>query len=279
MAECQDADDKMLDRDRIAREMFFEGVKKRDTLALQCVRFRTLRLAQRTLSILLAEMEPQLSSLLVVDENTVNLEAPGPADPDRVRETYLRLTRETIGPLRIRENGMETKFLKIYIEGTGPGSFLSMWKQLCAEDRRGAGYFPARKFVSGIRTFVTDFLEEIHHSIFDASIKNSRDEFKKNFKEFTRKLHLDPVCLTSASLSDYSASQTTILFVNSPFFEFRFDSFDPDMIEAPSRLLETTRTAALFYQEFDVVFDLEPIPGSEETDSGYLTFQVNRGKA
>lgn len=275
MAECKKADEKMMDRDDIVREMFFDGIKKRDTLALQCVRFRTLRLAQRTLSILLAEMDPQQSTRLMGDENADLMpEAVGPSDPDHVREAYLNLTRENIGTLRIRGNDMETKLLEKYIEGNEPGSFLCLWKELCMEDHCGAGYFPARKFISRIRTFVADFLEAIHHSIFDASIKNSGDTFKQRFMEFTRKLHfMDDISLTSASLSDYSGHQTAILFVNSSFFEFRFNNPSPDLQESPSRLLETTRTAALFYQEFDVDFDIEPIPGSQETDSGYLTFK------
>ena len=284
MAECKEADEKMQQRDDLVREMFFDGIKKRNILNLQCVRFRTWLLANRTLSILQTEMQPQLSTLLEVQDDSVQdrKSAELLADPDHVRDAYLKLTRSSVGPIRIEKADDELQELKEMISGSGDDSFLSLWKKICTEDRMNAGYFPAKMFVSRIRGFVTSFLENIHRGLFEESIQKSKEKLKDGLDQYIQKVDtIDSESLLSASLPSYAGQQTKLLFVNSSFKDFLPDGETNIAIDGrySSKLLETTRTAALFYQEFDVDFDLKPIPGSEATDSGQLTFKVKIGEA
>ena len=278
MDECRKADRMMLERDNLVRKMFFAVLEKRNILTLQCVRFRTWLLAKRVQAILETELQPQLSKLLKVQEDAGSTAGEATEefpDPDHVRDNYLRVTRASVGPLQI--GNLDEKKLKEK-EAEGVGSFLALWKELCSEDRAQAGYFPARLFISRIRSFVTGFLEDIHHFIFEESIQSSKDRIKEAFQEYVNKVHSlnDEESLLSAPLPSYSGNKTKLLFINSSFFELLPEGVIVKSLdgEYSSMLLETTRTAALFYQEFDVDFDLKPIPGSEKTDLQQLTFKV-----
>jgi len=284
MEKCVAADGIMRRRNKLVRDMFFDSVGKRDTLALQCVRFRTNRLMQRVLFILEKELAARLSSLLEPDEK--NVSPPNPEDypdPDLVRENYLRLTRTEMGPLSINDTSCEAGYIEGYVKGRpadGKESFFDLWKRLCLEDGNQAGYFPAAMFISQIRGFIVRFLGETHHQIFRRSIRNGGEDLRKAFKQYTENVHRLPEGpLLSASLSSYFGTQRRILFISSSFFDFRFKGSDgkkEPMREYESQLLETTHTAALYYQEFDVSFELG--------DSDVLTFRpaartADEGKA
>lgn len=278
MAECLDIEREMWKRDDRIREMFFDGIEKRNVLSLQHIRFKTRLLAKRTLSILQTELQPQLSSLLETGADTGSRhKISDAADTDHVRDAYLKFTRSSIGPLQIEKIDLKDDFLSKYLTGDGPDSFLSIWKDLCSEDQKHAGYFPAKIFISRIRSFVAHFLGNIHHFIFEKSLQKSEDNLKKDFLKFVETVqHIgDDGSLLSAALPAYSGRQTKILFINASFFNYCDQNKDTHGIhEYQSELLETTRTAALFYQEFDVDFDLKPISESSGTDSGHLTFKI-----
>lgn len=281
MEECCDADKKMALRDELVRKMFFDGIQKRDVLTLQCVRFRTWLLATRTLSILQTELQPQLSTLVEGQEDAEQeKKAANSTDPDHVRDAYLKQTRANAGSLQVEETEKVKQKINDFISGDKPESFLNVWKELCSEDRYNAGYFPARMFISRIRGFVAHFLEEIYHSFFEESIQKSGDEIERNFLAYVQKVQsMDSESLLSAPLPQYSPnSRYSLLFINASFFESlqKNGVKDVKVEKYPSTLLETTRTAALFYQEYNVDFDLKPIPGSNKTDSGQLTFTVKR---
>ena len=291
MAECEEADEKMKRRDELVRRMFFAGIKKRDTLALRSVRFKTRRLAERIRFILDTELQPKLGSLLETEEE-IDLQ-PKPLDlpnPDHVRDAYFEYTRKSIGRLQMEISGLEDGFFEKYLEKeteNAPKSFWTLWKRLCAEDSLEAGYFPSRMFISEIRSFVTDFLNDTYHQIVTKSIQDSKKKLEDDFKKFTKEVHtMKDGPLLSASLSKCSGNQRRILFINAPLFDFRFQGQDAKlekMREYQSRLLETTHTAALFYQEFDAEFALiNQKSGSraKDTDSQVLTFKaVPKGDA
>ena len=290
MSECLEAEQAMLTRDDRVRKMFFEGIDKRNILTLQCVRFRTWLLAQRVLSILQTELQPQLSSLLEIGVNTAH-EKPSPdsADADHVRDTYLKLTRSTIGPIKITNNSHKKDDLDQYLtRENNPDSFINLWNEKwCSEDKLTAGYFPARVFIFGIRSFVTSFLEEIHHRLLETSLQQSDEKIvKAPLEEFTRRAHKiqeDGFLLSVPLPSGYIGSQTSILFINSSFYAYRLKgglTNTANFTEHKSKLLETTRTAALFYEEVPVDIQLGPNPNSEEKDSGLLTFKpkLKRGR-
>ena len=284
MAECRDVEQKMKDRDELVRNMFFDGVRQRDVLMLQCVRFRTWLLAKRVQSFLIKELQPPLSSLLdAKEDDDLRLKRSDASDPDHVRDAYLILTRSTIGPLVFTDIDAElwNELENEYLSGKGEKSFCKLWEQLCSEDLERSGYFPAKMFVSRIRCFVNEFLGEVHRRVVKKSItaETHHSDIEAALTKFSEDVDawVGNESLLSAPLSEDShcnGMQNKILFINSSFEEFS-DKLSIDECENYiSKLLKNTRTAALFYKEFNVEFDLQLRPDSEDTDPGDLTFKV-----
>ena len=270
------ADAEMLERDRCARRMFFAGGRRRDTMTLQHIRFKTWLLAKRVRSILDTELQPQLGYLLDDGEDAdpaVVTDSPED-DTDNVRTAYLERTRFGTPPLTIDGNALKSENLKKYIDDeyiTGnaenrSGSFLGLWEDLCKVDTERAGYFPARIFIPRIRRFVTDFLDGIHHYIFEKSVGNCGEPFKAAFKQIVKTEFRGKVAeesLVSASMEGFYGKKRTILFLSSAFCGFAGDS-GALKEEFPSKLLEKTRIAALFFQEYNVEFALRPTSCDDE---------------
>ena len=272
----------MIKRDEKVKEMFFRGAETRDVLALQNVRFRTLRLAKRVLSVLETELQPKLSSL-TDDKGTAESNLPkidAVRDPDGVRDAFLKMTRVQRGPFSPNtEKFDQNKIIESFFLDGKDGSFPAVWEGISAYDTENAGYYPARILVSQLRAFVRRFFRGVCEALMKSiDIESDADEALKNFVK-EKKTGVAEKDLLSASLKDYYKGRTSYLFYSSLFKNPEDDVISGSEFHTfPSKELGNTTIMALFYQEYCVRFALKPIEGSKEKDSGQLTFEVNDEK-
>ena len=288
--EYDHVDQLMIERDRKVKEMFFAGVLARDVLSLQNVRFRTLLLAKRILSILETELQPKLSSLSE-DRGAMKIISPKAdplADPDGVRNAFLRMTREQKGPFipnkdKFKQDDIiESYFLE---ETEKQDSFLSVWSRISYFDAENVGYYPAKAMVSHIRDFVRLFFKHISGELLKSiDIRMVAGEDVKSYLDQKKRDNISKDFL-SASLADYYGVKTSYLFFSSSL-EAPVDAVisATELRSFPSVELSKTTILALFFQEYSVRFALKKIPGKKsENESGkeygQLTFEPSDGEA
>ena len=295
--EYDQADQLMIKRDEIVREMFFEGVMTRERLNLQNVRFRSLQLAQRILSILNTELQPELSSL-ADDKERLGTELTDTddtlADKDGVRDVFLEMTRKQVGPLKPDEEKFKPDdIIKPYFSDedlSNEDTFFGVWNKLSSADTEKAGYYPAKITVFKIRSFVKSFFsqiqEELLKSIDIGHTAGNEDllgsYIKENIEKKADNKHSGD--FFSASLPEYYSNgkndiRLSYLFFNSQFSESgpKMDGMDGFRIFKSEELAKTT-ILAMFYQEYSVKFALKVIPGAK-TEYGQLTFILaDKGK-
>ena len=283
--EYDDVDQLMIKRDEKVKQMFYRGVLTRDVLSLQHVRFRTLQLAQRILSIMETELQPKLSQLS--DDNGAtdkNVSKPDFfVDQDGVRDAFLKMTRVEKGPFK-PEKGSQELFNQDAIvdsyfseKNQGDDTFFATWEKISSNDANNAGYYPAKVLVSEIRTFVRFFFERISEKLLESiDIKKTAGEDVQKYLE-KEKIGNFSKNFLSASLPDYSRVRTSYLFFSSSFEDPGDTVSDgSDLKRFPSNELSKTTILALFYQEYSMRFALKGIPGKEY---GQLTFEPRDGES
>ena len=294
-SESEAIDALMVDRDRKARELVGLGIWMRDRLHLQGVRFRAWSLLKRTQDILVTELQPTLSKMSDVplaDGSSPEVES----ERHDVRGTFLARTDRRFGPYRItlKEDvwrALEREVANWWSAQTTFNSvpvfesrnFFDLWHGLCSDDLELAGYFPARTFTEGIRSFVARFSDAIRLVAKLNVLKDHKAELRSGVLKWYEDLQSTEYYLyATGAVTGEQVNEN--LLENARVYLANNDAVDIDLINASHRgsqadqsrfmpeisaELNLTRHLALLFQEIKIQFCCD----AEGDEYGHLTFK------
>lgn len=166
-------DQAIVDRDKAARAIVKKGLDRARTLRLMGCHLAALSLISRLRHILCVEVQPE-TSIAVSDFEDVGMPVRG-GDKDREirRQSFLRqnewgivLNPSLDTDVKYREaiEGKINAWLSDRGEvdpPEGQKTFKELWQDLCKNDSKEFGYFPALQFAEGIRNFFRKYVSSV----------------------------------------------------------------------------------------------------------------------
>lgn len=292
--ESEHVDAMMQERDGMARRLVAHGMLMRDKLVLRAHRFRAWALLKRTQDILLTELQPVVARR--IEGNVAGRSSPGQIEQERVRETFLKRTRNSFGPYRITMDealrmGLDRLVAQWWSENdTGRSvsiadarSFLELWRGLCAEDQELAGYFPARLFAGEIRSFVSRFTNAARMVARGAVVANHVQELRNGLLAWYERLQDDNYyryasgAVTGEHVNEFWLENARVYFGDSSIVDMdRISRIRVGSQADYSRFmpafrseLNHTKLLALLFQEMPVKFGSD----AEGDEMGHLIFK------
>ena len=193
----KDIDQTIIDRDKKIRNVVKAGIDRALGMQKMGHRFAALSLLRRVRQILLVEIQPATSVAVnefIDGEQSDNWV--GDNDRKERRRRFLcQIERsvelipnlETDPKFSKQLNDAIDSWLSKHDEKYMPSdqkTFIELWKELCGEDVNDAGYFPAWKFVIGIRGFFRAYVSSIAALVERAALVSNFDVAINKFHEW-----------------------------------------------------------------------------------------------
>lgn len=292
--ESEAIDALMTERDRRARKLVEQGAWMRDCQHLQGLRFRSWTLLKRTQDILVTELQPSFAKRSEAGDS--DMKASVESERKSVRETFLARTNKVFGPYRItmKENLRAALDRTVACwwsdqvpvnstSGSRAQNFFELWRELCSDDKELAGYFPARPFADGIRSFVRRFSDAIRQEAKLNVLQSRKAELRAGLLKWYEDLQdMEYYLYATGAVTGEHVNESQL--ENARVYLSGDEVVDLDAFAASHRgsqadqsrfmpevslELNMTRHLALLFQEIKIQFCCD----AEGDDYGHLTFK------